>query len=85
MGMEESAGVVGTSGPGDGKSGAISGGSPCRLEDGGELVKNAGEAEMLEAFELKERRGEAMRAVMRAIFNQKEAISNDEGINSHKI
>ncbi|CAN6676975.1 unnamed protein product [Malus baccata var. baccata] len=53
VGMEESVGVVGTSGPGDGKSGAISGGSPCRLEDGGELVKNVGEAEMLEAFELK--------------------------------
>lgn len=55
MGIDESVGVAGTTGPGDGKSGAISGGNPCK-EDGGKLViKNAGEAEMLdeaeEAFE----------------------------------
>lgn len=54
MGIDESVGVAGTTGPGDGKSGAISGGNPCK--DGGRLVtKNAGEAETLdeaeEAFE----------------------------------
>lgn len=61
MGMEES---VGTIGPGDGRSGAISGGKPCKEDDGGALVKNAGEAEIVDAFGLMESSGEAMKAIM---------------------
>lgn len=37
-------------------------------------MNNAGKDEMLDAFEVKESRGETMKAMMSTIWNQKEAI-----------
>ena len=76
VGMEDPVG--GTTPPGEGRSGAMSGDNSWKGDRGGGFVKNDGVAAIVKAliliWEDKESNGEAMKAMMSAKWNQKEAI-----------
>lgn len=78
---EEEVGV-GTTPPGEGKSGVISGDNSWKEEGGGFVKSIGGEEARVEALELsweeREREGEAEKAMISTKWNQKEAIANDE-------